>query len=318
MSATEESIDRGLRDKHALDQALGDHYPISGSAMSKCAREVFLKMMAMDAGKPPGELSGRAIRTLEMGNMSEKLLVQARTDDLRTQGKYPSSTVFTQYETWTPLGDLSSQDLGSAYLRGELDKFKSLSVDPEDEHHRLLVRSRCDLVIFDDAHCNMAEIEEYKSINSFALKKIKSDGAAREDHQIQVAFQASGLARIGIHTSKATVIYHDKDTSEVVSMEVDLGTRSPVWELMSRRITAMFAALYSYLAKAPTGSSTEGIRGEFAEQFSKNGNLPWQCNYCEFGPLKGGCLTHRDDLRLDYSMGGKHGDVPQWRVEPVI
>jgi hypothetical protein len=277
-------------------------FPVRGSAMGACPRTISMLL----AGMEKREFSAKTRRIFEDGHARGAALGAHIAAQWCVDHGNPNLSQLEK-EVWTelPVKDeakvmLESQawcDENAAEISLRIGKFS------------LEVRSRCDVVLFEDMKnaLDMTEkprvhLVEIKGKGSWGMKKLPEEGPG-DEYLVQIWFQIEGLRAMGAIVESAHFLFENKDTQEWLPWEIDLSAGPP----------AAYHAAKVHIGSVLDNFATEKRSAEAGtpiHAFGVTGRLPWQCNYCSIGPDRGNCSPGR--TLTDKRKAG--ASVPAWEA----
>lgn len=301
-----QEIDTHFAELAKQEQAERGGGPIRGSALGHCTRRLYAKLNKLE--QQP--ITPRSKRIFSLGEDRDIRL----TDALRSRLYEPSHhQAFVQREVWTPLPppttqsavgkdaaviEKYNQSFGGIATRNERDTGASL----KREGQRLWIRSRIDFVWWNPA-AGM-EIVEVKTMGSYPFEKAKKEGVAGigSDYHMQLIAQWHGLHSEGHMMSRFPGwLIENKDTSELLHVPFEI--TSDRLRALESRLEEIHQMLWNWVAGAPLDAVHCLLQPEF------EGALPWQCNYCDIGPVVGRCCPTKT-----LKNTAKEGEIPKWRA----
>ena len=171
-----------------------------------------------------------------------------------------------------------------------------------DADGRLCIGSHLDVLITDpliDGHCSVVEI---KTKGSYGFKKLADEGIDAS-YQMQVRGHVRGLQHEGLVVDDCFVLYENKDSQLLRAEPLDLDDEYE-WGLYDQSIARISHLLLSWAG----GGDIDQAPAVYAEGKSA-GALPWQCNYCSVGPVKGRCANPAKLVNEK-----PNARIPKWRV----
>lgn len=283
---------------HAKANAEARSFPIRGSGLGKCGREI----SSLLAKRPTLPFTYKSGRTFEDGHDRGRAIAQA------LQGGAPPerrANIRLEHEVWTTIPGIKNPQrviaaVGLMWPGAPIRMVHERNKAHDDERDFLQVRGRADFVEFSDDG-RFADLLDVKGKNSFGMKKVPEEGVGRE-YQVQVLTYAAGLAEQGVTLRSAHVLFENKDTQEWLPIAVDLSDRTEL-ELALAEIASTLNAFAD--PERFTGDEGTPLFGP-----DHRGKLGWRCNYCAVGPRVGNCAPGRtlNDARKAGAL------MPAWEV----
>lgn len=275
--------------------------PLRGSALGKCPRETLMRLM----GQKPRDVDARALRIFEAGNGLGNHMAQALKAVREQQAAESRSELVVELEkeVWTHVpfpadriedlrhklnGNTPLNYIGAAQHPGlKIDKVypQGTVVYPDGEHSRdpvdgVWLRSRIDY--FELLHERIPKIVEFKTKNSWGFKKLNEEGVD-DGYLVQVLAQARGLwDSFGHGGGGIYVVYQNKDDGSLKAFEVDAEAERATLDAALDRLRSVLLAWCD--------NDEDAIAPELALSTGPGKKLPWQCDYCTVGPLRGACV----------------------------
>jgi hypothetical protein len=284
---------KSLIDQAYLARKRENLCPIRGSALGDCPR----KLAGLLLGLEKSELSAKTLRIFELGT--------SRGRDLGTllAHAHPSS-VHREQEVWIPLPGVPANRVVDVLRKAETawgtnDIPLSISLGKD----QLMVRARCDVLAFLPKDVVALHHLEIKTKNSYGFELLDKEGPD-EGYAVQVMAQRAGLEQAGYEVLSSSILYENKDTCEHKVVEI-------VPEHWNDRYQEAIADVSNLLvAWVDQKPIEEMARARYADGV-KVGRLPWQCNYCAIGPIRGRCM-----LAARLKNKAKEGQIPKWEALP--
>jgi len=282
------ALERGTLALEAAEQLEQSSFPIRGSAIGNCPRQ--LAKLLEQGPEWIADIGARSARIYQLGRDRGLRHALALREGLQ------GYTVLEEEPVWTPLG-LSGRVAERIMVRSQEEWGPDLPLRYESA--QLLVRSRCDVVAVKGTSAHLIEI---KTSHSYAYRYREP---AR--YAVQVAVQALGLLHGGYHNVMAHVLIENKNDSEVDVMHVAFSD-----EIMHEAKAELRKAAEVLIAWEAGDTDSVAAPAAFAPELKRGkGKLPWQCNYCPIGPELGLCVN-RDLYELENKAGA--GRPAKWEV----
>lgn len=301
-------IDQHFADLAKQEQAERGGGPIRGSALGHCTRRLYAKLLKLEQQA----ITPRSKRIFSLGEDRDVRL----TDALRSRlFKRSDGQCWVQREVWTPLPaprggtglgmdmaviDKYQEQFGGTATRQSRDDGASL----KRQGSRLYVRSRCDFVWMD--YAQGMTIVEVKTMGSYPFEKAKKEGVngIGTDYQTQLSMQWIGLMNEGNLISRFPGwLIENKDTSELLYVPFEI--TDDRMRAANQRLEEIHQLLHNWAEGMPLDAIHSLLQPEF------EGSLPWQCNYCDIGPVVGRCCPGKT-----LKNTAKEGEIPKWKASP--
>lgn len=310
-------------------QLITDHYnakaaederkfPVRGSALADCPRKLASLLRHVEAD----QLSARTMRIFEVGHSRGQKLAEAMAGRLKKER--PDAIVEMERVEYIPLG-ITGADAFKVYgkaLRewgpdtadipldvrvGELSLAEHLASGGalKDVPQALMLEGRLyvighsDITVTEesgDDGVTEGHVVDFKTASSYAFRKARS-GDVGERYEVQVLGYGASMEDQGVRLASASLLFEDKDTSQLHSHVVELTEENA--SLFAEHKGNVEALLMAWANNQPATASpaiyAEGVVGP----------LPWPCNYCAVGPIRGRC-TERQVVDSPKSTGGPH------------
>ena len=277
-------------------------FPMRGSALGKCARALTHLM----AGHPKEDVDARRRRIFEVGHQRGEALGEALSRGL-TLKHGPNGTGDVEWHEefrvkipmpFTPEEGKDIYDTALEWVEGDTDK---LPMHYNVQTGRFCLLGSLDFLVLNKV-TKEAVVIDWKTKHSFGFRRLSDEGIDM-GYLVQVGGYVEGLIEMGIPRDRirAFVYYECKDDQKHRPLELEVNDAfvcENVESMIEEKAEAL--RLWRFGSHAPAGYEP-----------NEKGKLPWNCNYCDVGPVAGGCFkgTLTDDRR-----GG--ADVPSWTVHP--
>lgn len=278
--------------------------PIRASALGACPRALSAQMCGVNVR----DFNARTMRIFEMGTGRGRDLALAITEALNLPAQEACNRLRAESEAELWISTLVTGDnafdalVGATERWGEKDLPLRVCYDQPSKGAELQIRGRCDVALFE---IDGVHIIDFKTKGSYGFDKLDEEGPGHEN-VIQIAGYAAGFRRQGLHVLSSTLVYENKDTSELKAMPVDVDSAS-----VAVPFANAIGSISSLLLRLGAGelSAVDGVAVYAAEAAQRGGRLPWNCNYCSVGPIEGGCVP-ADKL----VNKAKDGAITKWEV----
>lgn len=267
--------------------------PVRGSAIGACPR----KLATLLDGAERNPIPPRSLRVLQTGTDRGIDLAKA----MSTQ--YPARCS-VEVETWTPLA-IKGDDAHAVVLKAT-KAFGARNNPIAVIDDVLCVLGHLDLMIDGDEPSSV-DVIDFKTKASYGFRKLGDEGNSFE-YQCQGLAYTEGLRRAGLNVTSFTFIYENSDSRDLKAVPLDLEDMdlNARYDQQKKRIEAMLVGWLAGTTAVTNSTAT------YADPLVGGaGNLPWQCNYCAVGPIKGKCVP---ESRLSNANASK--PIPKWVVTP--
>ncbi len=303
-----------LEHRQANHQGPFPHFPIRGSAIGKCPRELAMLLR----GSEPRPFSSRARRIFDLGHQRGESLAAALVQQMEQAGYtcQPEAEILTPLpitDRDTALGIFNK--VAAKYGLKDSDGLRKNSPDKNPvagavagqslkwnmpsmagrAARWLAIRSRADLLCRPTDPRRPVIIVEFKTANAFKIKKLPTEGPG-DGYVLQVLNQLQGvkMAMGGQANAvwvpsklQAHMVYENKDDCSLHTLEVPFDNQAVIW--VQQRLAGIAQILTDWLketgpALTPAQTLIDNPPSE------KTGKLPWQCDYCSVGPIEGRCM----------------------------
>lgn len=291
---------RGEEGSHGLN-------PIRGSGLGDCPRSIISRLTMPELDKE-ARFGGRQLRIFEAGHQRERALIERLV--LGLTARNPHWVAEQQVPVSFPISSIEPGKASKTIYSMLEERYPSQKQVVVNEDGYLCIQTTCDLVLCNPhANPNLLYNIDTKTKNGYGFRKLGDEGNGY-GYRLQLAAQNRGLTRDGKTVAGCWALYESKDTCDLlpISLEGDADAE----------LTRALMSFHQLLDVWRDGMSTEVVHAKYADPVHWNkpshvaaaGCLPWQCNYCAVGPVKGNCLPGR--TLKDIRSKGK--DIPRWEV----
>lgn len=307
------------------------HWPIRGSRAGSCPRE----LASILCGATPKPFSARQLRLFDIGRQRELANTEALSCAIRGSAleMHVNPTVYDDLPEWaTSYMVLSGYD-GHAVPAPHIKPYAKMSVPIPlsgaqsvaaiERASRLfgqhiepcaagiLIGVSPDVILLD--HNRKATVIELKTKGGWGYKQLDAEGID-DSYRAQLSIQVMACQIAGYDVQAAAVLYENKDTSDVVALELPRSEWDRAHDVLvqwRRTIVQWLSTPEANFADAPLSESPAVHAVAALSKQVKGGArmLPWQCNYCSVGPVAGKCLP---GLQVENAKPG--AEIPAWRV----
>jgi len=282
--------------------------PLGPSSLGKCPRQVAV-ILARGERKPE-PLSRRLMMQAgtEVGAVAERWLERACSSQgglfIKTQGK-------VRVPINVPPEQLEKVEQGVSRARRKLPSCM-LSMKGQT----LSVPGTYDAALYcpSSKHLSMIDV---KSGHSFVVKKAK-EGNTNDEYWDQLQAYTYAVVDdpdhyimegVEIESVSTHLLFIDRSSGEVVPIDgAKWDSLAECQDSLCESVNASASNLLTALSIYGDGTVHDPGVGA-AHEANDKGNFPWQCNYCEVGPIVGMC--HKGEGEV-YSR--KKGDAVTWHV----
>lgn len=268
-----------------LAKSQSKKFPVRASALGDCPRKLASLIRKVESDVP----TERSMRIFEIGDQRGRALAQAAISAISE----PHHALL-EYEVHIP-----------TWLGGDVAALVLRRADAEWEDHgltidgngRLRIRGRLDLAIFHGSG-PLVDVVDFKTTSDYGFKQLGSS-AADMRYTVQVLGYGRGLEELGFKVNSYQLLYENKNTCELKAVDVPATPENLA--LLDEKIAVAGDILVSWARGTAFDEAASAVYAEGVQ-----GYLPWQCNYCSVGPIRGRCTGGMEVVDSPTSKGGPH------------